>query len=125
MSNIRLPGFIWVVIIVGSVILLLRFFDAEIVAMIFIPLVFGILKSLKLGTEEENLAIDTIEAIKNNPRIQEAIRSIGFAKASNSPQFRGPSGEVVEGETISNAEMPLVLPATPPRPNKMVRWLAG
>lgn len=125
MNDVKFPGVLWVVVIVGLVLLSLRFFEAEIVSIVFVPVIFAILKSLKLGTETENLAIDTIEAIKNNPRVQEAIRSIGFAKASNPPQFRGPSGEVVEGETISNVEMPLVLPATPPRPNKMMRWLVG
>lgn len=126
-SDVKYPGFLWVVGIVAAVILLLRFFDAEIVALVFIPLLLGILKGLNLGTDTENIAIDAIEAIKNNPRVQEAIKSIGFKEIPvPSTQYRGPSGvEEEKGETILVPDLPLILPATPPRPNKFARWLVG
>lgn len=127
MSNVRYPGFLWVIGIVVSVILLLRFFDAEIVALVFIPLILGILKAWKIGTEEENIAIDAIEAIKNNPRVIDAIKGIQIPRILGSKtQYRGPSeyGDI-QSEEVEVVETPLVLPATPPRPNKMLRWLVG
>lgn len=125
MKDVKFPGVLWVVIIVAAVLLSLRFFDKEIVSLIFIPLAFGVLKSLKLGTEDENLAIDIIEGIKSNPRIQDLASKIGFkTTAAPAVQMRGPHG--VGGRVVADPEeSPLILPATPPRPNKTMRWLLG
>lgn len=124
MSNIRVPGVLWIILIVAIIMASHYYLDDPFIVDLLVVVAGMVLKSLKLGTAEENQAIDIIDAIKSHPRLS---RPVVVPKATPTEQMRGPSG--VEGFTVGSEglllEEPPVLPATPPRPNTLVRWLAG
>lgn len=124
MNSVKIPGVAWIVGIVLAVAAAHYYLDDPFIVDVVFIVAGMVLKSLKLGTEEENQAIDIIETIKKHPRLSTPVV---VPKATPGVQMRGPSGSeglTVESEGVLLSEPP-ILPATPPRPNKMMRWLVG
>lgn len=125
MNNVKIPGVLWIVLIVAVVALAHYYLDDPFVVDMIVIVAGMVLKSLKLGTAEENQAIDIINMIKQHPRLN---RPVTVSKSDPDVQMRGPSG--VEGRISVTSEgmlveEPPVFPDPPPRPNKMLRWLVG
>lgn len=121
MQNFKVPGVLWIVLLVTIVAGAHYYLDDPFIVDLVVVVVGMVLKSFKLGTEQENQAIDLINTIKNHPRLN---RPVVVATNVPGPQMRGSGESSVAVETVVFDEPP-VFPDPPPRPNKAMRWLVG
>lgn len=131
MQNVKVPGVIWIAVVVIAVALAHRYLPDPFVVELVIVVGTMILKGLNLGTSELNQALDIIDIFKRQPRMVVPLTpSPSFA---GEPQMRGPAPTIKTTDGISirvDKEMTLIqeppqLPAPPPRPNKVAAWLVG
>jgi hypothetical protein len=111
MKDVRIPGVVWAIAIIVAVAaiheneayLLMRFGLEPFYLDLLVGLLIAALKTLSLGTEQLNQALDVIERL--------------LARRPHPPE------EGMRGvETVETME---VVAEIPPRPNKLVRWLVG
>ena len=100
MNQIKVPGVLWVALVVAVVAVARVYVDDPLYVEIVVVIAFAVLKSLNLGTAE----------------IEELLQIIARLQA-----------EIDKGRTRTGEVGAMAAPAGPPvkQPNKFVRWLAG
>lgn len=130
MKDVRIPGVVWIIAIVAITGLAHHYLEDPFIVDLVVIVAGMILKSLNLGTKELEQALEIIDLFKRQPKV--VVPPAPPSTPGGGPQMRGPmpkattiEGDLVgvEGDTL--IKEPDVLPATPPPPNKAVRWLVG
>lgn len=118
MQNIKPPGVLWVVLIVVAVALAHRYLDDPFLVEVIVVVAGMILKSLKLGTDQLEEAIEIINIFKLY-RVRPVVTATGV-QMRGTPQ---PGEMEAERSAVDNDLAAALEP--PPMPNKMMTWLVG
>jgi hypothetical protein len=128
MNNVKIPGVLWVAGVVIAVALAHRYLEDPFLVELIIVVGTMILKGLNLGTKDLEQALEIIDLFKRQPKI--VVPSTDTTPGLE-PQMRGPMLKTASGAPIQVIEEttliqePPVLPAEPPRPNRIATWLLG
>lgn len=105
MKDIKIPGFLWVVLIAVAVVLCENYMPNPLYAEAAILVFMGLAKGLNLGTKEIENLVDLLRAMQVRPA--GAVGPVGVERALRS----APVSPAVDVERY--------------KPNKGVRWLLG